>query len=833
MIGLIAAVVLIAVYWTLLYRGVSLSVFTAVTAVAIAALWAVGILGPVGVTIVAVVFAIPAIAFNVVPLRRNLLTKRLYTVFRKILPEMGQTEKDAIEAGEVWWEGEMFRGRPNWNQLLDFKLTELTAKEKAFLDNETETLCSMIDDWEVNFERKDLPEAVWSYIRGNNFLAMLIPEDKGGLGFSAYGQSCVVAKIATRSLTAAVTVMVPNSLGPGELLTHYGTQEQQDRWLPGLASGKELPCFALTGVEVGSDAAQMPDRGIVCKREIDGEEVLGLSLTFNKRYITLAPVATVMGLAFKLKDPDGLLGDPNTVDYGITCALLPTDTPGVNIGRRHFPGAVFMNGPIHGEDVFVPIDSIIGGKEKAGKGWRMLVECLSAGRGISLPALSTATGKGMYGITSAYSRIRRQFGTEIGNFEGVREGLGVIGGYAYILENVRNLTASAVDHCTPSVVTAMIKYHSTEMMRTVINHAMDIHSGRGIIMGPRNYLAAAYQALPVAITVEGANVMTRSLMIFGQGAIRCHPYVLSEMEAAHSDNFDQGLKDFDKLLFSHIGYTVNRMVRAFTLGITGSRLATAPVDNEMSAYYKHMERFSAALAFSADLSMGSLGGALKLKESTSARLGDVLSHLYMASATLKAFEVNGPTEEDKVHAQWAMEYHLHEIENAFYEFARNYPIKGLRGVLKAVALPTGRKFAGPSDEINAKLCDQMQAMSLDSAFGKRMSYDIYIGQGENDPTGRLMGAFSKLQEVDAFYGDFLRGVKKGEIAGEVLEDQLADAVANNKLDETQAQKIREYDRLRYDVLLTDDFSKEYLANPNSKEGRDAEHAEQAELRKVS
>ena len=833
MTATIVALVLVSLYWTLLYRGVSLPVFTGVTVAVVAALWAVGVLGPIGVAVVAVVIGVPLAIFNIVPLRRALMTKRLYGVFRKILPEMGPTEKEALEAGDVWWEAEMFRGRPDWKQLHDFQLTQLTAEEQLFLDNETEQLCAMIDDWQVNFELKDLPDDVWDYIRNNGFFAMLIPKEHGGLGFSAYGQSCVVAKIATRSLTAAVTVMVPNSLGPGELLTHYGTKEQQEKWLPGLASGKELPCFALTGVEVGSDATKMPDTGIVCKRTVDGEEVLGLSLNFNKRYITLAPVATMMGLAFKLKDPDGLLGDPETVDYGITCALLATDTPGVKIGRRHFPGATFMNGPIQGEDVFVPIDSIIGGPDKAGKGWRMLVECLSAGRGISLPALSTATGKGMYGITAAYSRIRRQFGTEIGNFEGVQEGLGVIGGYAYILENVRNLTASGVDHCTPSVVTAMIKYHATEMMRTVINHSMDIHSGRGIIMGPRNYLAAAYQALPVAITVEGANVMTRSLMIFGQGAIRCHPYVLSEMEAAHSDNFDQGLKDFDKLLFSHIGYTVNRMVRAFTLGITGSRLATAPVDNEMSAYYKHMERFSAALAFSADLSMGSLGGALKLKESTSARLGDVLSHLYMASATLKAFEVNGPTEEDKVHAQWAMEYHLHEIENAFYEFARNYPIKGLRGVLKAVALPTGRKFAGPSDEINAKLCDQMQAMSLDSAFGKRMSYDIYIGQGENDPTGRLMGAFSKLQEVDAFYGDFLRGVKKGEIAGEVLEDQLADAVAHNKLDETQAQKIREYDRLRYDVLLTDDFSKEYLANPNSKEGRDAEHADQAELRKVS
>jgi acyl-CoA dehydrogenase len=822
MTAVIVALVLVGLYWTLLYRGVSLPVFTGVTVAVVAALWAVGVLGPIGVAVVAVVIGVPLAIFNIVPLRRALMTKRLYGVFRKILPEMGPTEKEALEAGDVWWEAEMFRGRPDWKQLHDFQLTKLTAEEQSFLDNETEQLCAMIDDWQVNFELKDLPEDVWDYIRNNGFFAMLIPKAHGGLGFSAYGQSCVVAKIATRSLTAAVTVMVPNSLGPGELLTHYGTKEQQEKWLPGLASGKELPCFALTGVEVGSDATKMPDTGIVCKRTVDGEEVLGLSLNFNKRYITLAPVATMMGLAFKLKDPDGLLGDPETVDYGITCALLATDTPGVKIGRRHFPGATFMNGPIQGEDVFVPIDSIIGGPDKAGKGWRMLVECLSAGRGISLPALSTATGKGMYGITAAYSRIRRQFGTEIGNFEGVQEGLGVIGGYAYILENVRNLTASGVDHCTPSVVTAMIKYHATEMMRTVINHSMDIHSGRGIIMGPRNYLAAAYQALPVAITVEGANIMTRSLMVFGQGAIRCHPYVYSEMEAAHNPDFNAGLQEFDRLLFSHIGYSINRAVRGFTLGITGARLAKSPVNNAMSDYYRHLERFSAALAFCADLSMGTLGGALKLKESTSARLGDVLSHLYMASATLKGFEVNGGTDEDKVHATWAMEYHLHAIENAFHEFVRNYPIKAVRPVLKLIALPSGRRFSGPTDSQNAALCDIMLNMKLDTPFGKRMSYDLYIGRGENDPTGRLMTAFEKLQEVDSFYSEFLRGVKHGEIEGETVEAQLESALSKQLLTADQADQIREYDRLRYDVLLTDDFSKEYLANPLSEQARRAE-----------
>ncbi len=821
MTGLIIALALVAVYWTLLYRGIGLAAFTGVTAAVLIGLWAIGVYGLLGLAIAALLFVPLAVIFNVIGIRRSLLTRPIYGLFRKILPEMNSTEKEALEAGDVWWEAEMFRGRPDWSQLLDFELTRLTDEEQAFLDNETETLCSMIDDWHVNFEIRDLPENVWDYIRNNGFFAMLIPKAQGGLGFSAYGQSCVVAKIGTRSLTAAVTVMVPNSLGPGELLTHYGTQAQQDRWLPGLASGKELPCFALTGPEAGSDATKMPDSGVVCKKTIDGEQVLGLNLNFTKRYITLAPVATVMGLAFKLSDPDGLLGDKSKVDYGITCALLPTDLDGIEIGRRHYPGAAFMNGPIHGTDVFVPIDAIIGGPEMAGNGWRMLVECLSAGRGISLPALSTATGKGMYGITAAYSRIRRQFGVEIGKFEGVQEGLGTIGGYAYILEATRNLTASGVDHCTPSVVTAMMKYHMTEMMRTVLNHAMDIHAGRGIIMGPRNYLAAAYQALPVAITVEGANIMTRSLMVFGQGAIRCHPYVYSEMEAARNPDFNTGLAEFDKLLFSHMGYSVNRAVRSFTLAITGSRLSSAPVGGDMKRYYQHMERFSAALAFCSDVAMGVLGGDLKLKESTSARLGDVLSHLYMASAVLKAHHENGASKEETVHAVWAMEYHLFEIENALYEFARNFPVKPVRGLLKVIALPTGRHFGGPTDDVNSAVCDIMLNARLDSELSQRMRYHVYVPDDANDPVGRILKTYEKLQSIEGFYDDFLKATKHGEIEGETLEAQLQSAVAGGHLDEAQAEQVREYDAMRYDVILTDDFSKEYLLNPLSDEARAA------------
>lgn len=822
MTALAITALILGLYWVLLYRGVGLTGFTLTTAIVLLGVFAGGAYGGLGLGIATALFLPPALLFNVVPLRRTVVTRPIYTLFRKVLPEMNRTEREALEAGQVWWEAEMFRGRPDWSQLLDFEMTRLTDDERRFLDEETERLCAMIDDWQVNFELKDLPPEVWQYIRDNGFFAMLIPKSHGGLGFSAYAQSCVVAKIATRSLAAAVTVMVPNSLGPGELLVHYGTEAQQKRWLPDLISGKEIPCFALTGPEVGSDATAMPDTGVVEKRTVDGKEIVGLRLNFSKRYITLAPVATLIGLAFKLKDPDGLLGDPDKVDYGITCALIPSDTPGVESGRRHYPGAVFMNGPVKGQDVFVPLEAIIGGPEQAGNGWRMLVECLSAGRGISLPALSTATGKGMYGITAAYARIRRQFGVPIGKFEGVQEALGRIGGYAYILEAARNLTASAVDHCTPSVVTAMMKYHMTEMMRQCVTDSMDIHSGRTIIMGPRNYLAAAYQALPVAITVEGANIMTRNLMVFGQGAIRCHPYVYPEMEAARNPDFEAGLAEFDRLVFAHVGFAINRGVRAFTLGLTDARTTRSPLRGEMAPYYRHLERFSAALAFASDVAMGVLGGELKLRERVSARLGDVLSHLYMASAVLKYHHEHAAGEADHVHAHWALQHHLASMEKALHEVSRNFPVKAVRPLLRWITLPRGRRFDGPDDRLNARVCELMLDADRDSDLGRRLSYDVFVGEGADDPTGRILHAYEKLREVEPFYEAFLKALKSGAVTGESLDEQLADAVRGGVLSDEQARAVAEYDALRYDAILTDDFSHEYLVNPLSREARDEE-----------
>jgi acyl-CoA dehydrogenase len=792
----------------LAYRGARLWQFATVAAVGLLILSLVGAAGTVA-TVIGTLLIAPLVALSVVPLRRALLTRGIFGGFRKVLPQMSPTEQAALDAGDVWWEAELFRGKPDWSKLSDFPYTELTADEQAFLDNETATLCEMIDDWETHFERKDLAPEVWDYIRRNGFFAMLIKKEHGGLGFSAVAQSAVVSKIATRSLTAAVTVMVPNSLGPGELLTHYGTLEQKQYWLPRLASGEEIPCFGLTGPEVGSDASNLPDIGIVEKRVVDGREVLGMRLNFSKRYITLAPVATVVGLAFRLQDPDGLMGEAGK-DYGITCALVRSDTPGVEIGRRHYPGAAFMNGPIVGTDVFVPLDAIIGGPKMAGQGWRMLVECLSAGRGISLPALAAASGKGMYGATGAYTAIRRQFKLPVGRFEGVQEALARIGGLTYTLEAARILTASAVDHCSPSVVTAMMKYHMTEMMRRVLQDAMDIHGGRAIIMGPRNYLAVPYQALPVAITVEGANIMTRSLIVFGQGAIRCHPFVYREMEAARNND----LVDFDAAFWGHIGFTINRGVRALAHGLSFGRLARSPVRGPMRGYYRQVERLSCALALCADVSMGVLGGELKRRESTSARLGDVLSQLYLATAVLKYYE-NHASEDDLVHARWAVENALAEAGRAFHEFFRNFPRAGVGRALRTLVFPFGIPYELPSDELGRDIAGRMLRMN---EVSERMKQDIYVGTTADDATGRLMLTWEALLAVQDVYERFLKQVSSGQVVGETLKQQLSDAEAKGLLTADESRRIAEYDALRYDAILTDDFSPAYLtAGQSAKE----------------
>lgn len=790
--------------WVLAYYEAGSRLWTIFFAALLGAILMASGAGTLVMGIAFTIFAVPALIMNVKSIRAKVVTAPVFKGFKAVLPPMTSTEREALEAGDTWWDAEMFRGKPEWTKLLDdHKAAEYTAEEQSFMDNEVNELCAMLDDWKISFEDKDLPEEVWNFMREKRFFSMLISKEWGGLGFSAYAQSAVVTKLATRSLAGAVTVMVPNSLGPGELLMHYGTDEQKKHWLPGLADGTHIPCFALTGPEAGSDAGAIPDVGIVCEQEFEGKKTLGLKLTFSKRYITLAPVATCVGLAFKLYDPEGLLGDENKSDYGITCALLPADHSGVEIGNRHFPAA-FMNGTVRGEDVFIPVDWIIGGVEKAGGGWRMLVECLSAGRGISLPALSAASSKVAYRMTGAYSRLRRQFKTPIGMFEGVQEANGRIAGYTYKLEAMRALTASAVDVCSPSVVTAIAKYHMTEMMRTVTTDAVDVHGGRAVQQGPRNYLATGYQGIPIAITVEGANILTRNLMIFGQGAIRCHPYVFPEMEAARDDN----LSEFDNLFWGHIGYSANRAVRALTYGLTGAAFVSSPTNGPMAKYYKQLTRMSCALAFTSDVTMGVLGGELKRMENLSARLADVLSELYMASAVLKYYYDNGETAEDLPHAEWNLQLSLFNIQTAFEEFIDNFPNPVVARILKTLVLPLGRSYKQPSDKLRNKIAAMMMEPT---ALRDRLTKEAYFGTSEDDVTGRMECAYNSLLAIEPVYNKFLKAVGKGKATGLTITEQLASAVANGIITQIEADGIAAFDKQRFDALATDEFTKEYIA----------------------
>ena len=641
-------------------------------------------------------FVLAAPALLVPALRRKLVSEPVLQAFRRVLPPMSQTEREALEAGSVWWDGELFSGRPDWRKLLDVTPATLTAEERRFLDEDTEQLCAMVSDWETTNVYKDLPPQAWQFIKDRGFLGMIIPREYGGLGFSAFAQSEVVQKISTRSGTTAVTVLVPNSLGPGELLLHYGTEAQKRHYLPRLAKGLEIPCFALTNPIAGSDAASIPDYGVICWGEHEGKQVLGLRVTWDKRYITLGPVATLLGLAFRAYDPDHLVGTKE--DIGITCALIPTGHPGVNIGRRHMPlNCAFQNGPNWGRDVFIPMDWVIGGQPMLGRGWRMLMECLAAGRGISLPSSNTGAGKLVVRTTGAYARARRQFKTAIGRFEGVEEPLARMGTNLYVMDAVRRLTARAIDLGEkPAVLAGIAKLHITERQRQIVNDAMDVVGGKGICMGPSNVIGSAYMQMPISITVEGANILTRSLIVFGQGAIRCHPFVLKEMEATRHADRAQAVVDFDAALAGHVRFAVSNFARAFVMGLTGSHFVTVPdgVASNTRRYYQQLTRFSAALAFLSDVSMGTLGGALKRKEKLSARLGDILSCLYLASATLKRYEEDGRQKADAPLMHSAIWHLMFEAQNAFEGVLSNFPNRVVATVLRWIVFPTGRPVRG-------------------------------------------------------------------------------------------------------------------------------------------
>ncbi len=653
-------------------------------------------------------FAVIALPFNIDNIRQQFISMPLLALFKKIMPQMSKTEQEAIDAGTTWFDADLFRGNPDWKKLHNYPQPRLSSQEQEFLNGPVEQVCAMVCDWHTTHEIADLSPEVWQYLKDNKFFAMIIKKQYGGLEFSAYAQSRVLQKLTGVSSVLASTVGVPNSLGPGELLQEYGTKEQQDYYLPRLVTGEEIPCFALTSPEAGSDAGAIPDTGVICRQEFNGEEVLGMKLNWDKRYITLAPIATVLGLAFKLQDPEHLIG--STEELGITCALIPTDLDGITIGRRHFPLNVpFQNGPTQGKDVFVPLDFIIGGQEMAGQGWRMLVECLSVGRAITLPSNSAGGVKATALATGAYCRIRRQFKLPIGKMEGIEEPLARIGGNAYLMDAVTTMSTGAIDLGEkPSVISAISKYHLTEKMRSSIIDAMDIHGGKGICMGPNNYLARGYQGAPIAVTVEGANILTRSMIIYGQGAIRCHPYILAELQAANNENTDQALDDFDHALFGHIGFSISNISRSLWCSFTGSRFINTPFSDETRRYYQLLTRFSANLAMLSDIAMLAMGSDLKRKERISARLGDVLSYLYLATAALKRFNDEGRKKEDLPLVQWAVEDSLYNIQHAIDELINNFPNKWLAVALRAIIFPLGTWLNKTRDETDHKVASLLQ-----------------------------------------------------------------------------------------------------------------------------
>ncbi|MDZ5699917.1 acyl-CoA dehydrogenase [Chelativorans sp. M5D2P16] len=677
--------------------------------------------------------------------RRDRLTAPIFKWASRIMPPISETEREAIDAGTVWWDGELFTGNPDWNALLMMPPARLSAEEQAFMDNEVAELCGLVDDWTLNWRDRDLAKSVWDHMRAKKFFGMIIPRKYGGLGFSNTAHSEVVRTVSSASVVAGVTVMVPNSLGPGELLMHFGTEEQRDYWLPRLADGREIPCFGLTSPDAGSDAAAMQDTGVVEYGTWKGKKVLGVRLNFHKRYITLGPVATVMGLAFKMRDPENHLGRGE--ELGITVALLPMDTPGVSHGERHIPlFTFFQNGPLYGKDVFVPLDHILGGEAQIGQGWTMLMTALAAGRSISLPSQSAASAAVSARASGAYARVRTQFGVPIGLFEGVQEPLAELAGNAYLIDAARRLTVAALDEGhRPSVLSAIMKYHATERMRRSYTHAMDIHGGKGIIEGPRNYLAAGYRSVPIGITVEGANILTRNLMIFGQGAVRSHPYMLKEMLALSDEDKTRGLDAFDRAFWGHIGHALKTAGRAFLRGWSGGRIGPAPRDAALPHYFRRLSRHAAAFALTADLALMTLGGALKRKELISARLGDVLAELYLLGAVLKRFEDEGRQVEDRPIVDYLMQQGESRIGAAFKGVLDNLPARWAAWLARAIAFPFGVPEPVPSDRQIGKLAE---ILMKPSAQRERLAPDLYLGEGHAEhPIKDLETAFALVVEA--------------------------------------------------------------------------------------
>ena len=806
----------VGLFWALLFLGggiflayqrIDLRTSTIATGVALAAFTVFGSGAWWWLIILWVLFGLMVVP-NLIEVRREKITKPLLAVYRKMLPSMSDTEREALEAGNVWWDGELFSGMPEWDKLMSFPAPKLSDEEQTFIDGPCEELCRMIDDWDICHKHADIPKPVWDFIIKHRFFAMIIPKQYGGLEFSAYGTAMVLTKLGGRSATVGSTVGVPNSLGPAELLLHYGTDEQKNRYLPSLAAGTEIPCFALTSPQAGSDAASLIDSGVVCKGKWNGKTITGIKLNWEKRYITLAPVATVLGLAFKLYDPDHLIGDKE--EYGITAALIPTDIEGVEVGRRHDPLTIaFQNGPTIGKDVFVPLDCIIGGPEKAGKGWKMLVELLSVGRAISLPSAACGGGQAASYATGAYATIRKQFNTSIANFEGVGEALTRIAGHSYILNSALSVTSGAIDQGEkPAVPSAILKYHCTELGRKIANDAMDVHGGKGVMMGPNNYLGRGYMATPIAITVEGANILTRNLIIYGQGAIRCHPFVLRELQAAGDEDHDRGLIEFDDALFGHIGYAVSNMARSLFLALTHAKFSRVPLNTPTRRYYQNINRYTAAFALASDFAMLTLGGGLKKRELLSARLGDVLSSMYLASCVLKHFENQGRRATDLPLVEWSIRTLMYQAQESLHAFLLNFPSRWIAWFLRFFIFPRGRTYKTPSDELSLKI---VTLMTTPGESRERLSEFAYTTLEPGNPLGKLQEALELTREHAPLEKRLRQASKEGLIASEYLGLQIGEAEKAQVISKAEANSLRDYHEKVAALLAVDDFAPEELA----------------------
>ena len=763
-----------------------------------------------GWTIVALIPAIVLGLLCVTPIRRTVLTGPAYGLVKRILPRVSRTEQEALDAGTVGWDAELFSGKPRWDRLLGIRKVTLTSEEQAFLDGPVNEVCGMIDDWDIRHNRADLSPEVWAFLKEKGFLGMLIGKEHGGLGFSAQAQSQVVSKVASRSVSAGITVMVPNSLGPGELLEKYGTPEQKAKYLHRLAKGQEVPCFALTGPHAGSDAAGMRDVGVVTHELVDGKKTLGIKLSFDKRYITLAPVATLVGLAFNLRDPDHLLGAETNI--GITLALIPADYPGVEIGRRHYPArSAFMNGPVKGKNIFIPMEMLIGGTQYAGQGWRMLMECLSTGRAISLPAIGTVSIKHALRVTSAYARIRRQFGIAVGIMEGVAEPLSRMVRSAYTFEAARGLTASMVDEGQkPAVISALLKYRTTDTMRDRVNDALDIHGGRAVQDGPSNYLFSGYMTTPVAITVEGANILTRTLITFAQGALRAHPYLYAEIEAAQNTDRKAGLAAFDAAFSGHISFMLRNMVGSFLHALSFGRFASSPakVAPEMAKWYRQLARYAQSFALVGDWTVAFLGGDLKRKQRLSGRMADILSDLYLISAVLKRYEDEGRIAEDKPLVDAIVRDHLFAVEQTFAGVFANFPNPVLRWLMRFLVFPLGRHRKAASDREAYRFA---RAVLRPGTFRDRLTTGTYVTMDPKDVTGMLEDAMLKVTKAEEAEAKFVRAVKKGIVERRLDRDAITDAVAAGVIDEAEAATLRLADVATDRVIKVDDFEFDELA----------------------